>query len=267
MSTATTTPTETVELRCGELPMRVRIGGSGDPLVYLHSTLGPAWDPFLAQLATRHTVYLPEFPGTSPADPHAIHLVDELADLVLAYEELIRQLGLTRPAIVGHSFGGMLAAELAAYFPALPSRLVLLAPLGLWRDDAPVGNWSGASGDQLPALLFHDPAGPATQATLGLPAEPEAMRAAAAGRIWAAGCMGKFVWPIPDRGLRRRLHRVAARTLIVWGRQDRLVPVSYADEFAGLIADSKVIVLDHCGHIPQREQAESTASEVAGFLA
>jgi pimeloyl-ACP methyl ester carboxylesterase len=161
----------------------------------------------------------------------------------------------------------MLAADLAAYFPALPGRLVLLAPLGLWRDDAPVGNWSGASMDQLPALLFHDPAGPAMKATLGLPAEPDAMRQVVAGRIWAAGCMGKFVWPIPDRGLRRRLHRVAASTLIVWGRQDRLVPASYADEFASLIADSKVALLDHCGHVPQREQPELTVGAIDGFLA
>jgi pimeloyl-ACP methyl ester carboxylesterase len=256
----------TVEVAGGRLTMRVKVSGSGDPLLYLHSTIGPVWDPFLTHLARRYTVYLPEFPGTSEGDPYAVHAIDELPDLVLAYEELVRALDLGTPVVVGHSFGGMLAAELAAYFPALTDRLVLIAPVGLWRDDAPVVSWSGASGDQLPKLLFHDPAGPAVKAMLGLPAEPDAIRATVAGRVWSAGCTGKFVWPIPDKGLRRRLHRVAASTLIVWGRQDRMVPVAYAEEFAAAIPGSKVAVLDNCGHVPQYEQFEQAAGVVDGFL-
>jgi len=62
--------------------------------------------------------------------------------------------------------------------------------------------------------------------------------AATGGLVWAFGCTGKFAWPIPDRGLRDRLHRISARTLIVWGREDKLAHVAYAGEFANGIAGS-----------------------------
>ncbi|MQA87983.1 MAG: alpha/beta fold hydrolase [Streptosporangiales bacterium] len=257
---------EALDVWAGRLTMRVKVAGAGAPLLYLHPAAGLVWDPFLSHLAERYTVYAPEFPGTSAGDPYAIHAVDELADVVLVYEEVTRRLGLTRPVVVGQSFGGMLAAELAAHFPALPEKLVLLDPIGLWRDDVPVSNWIATPPEQLPALLFHDPAGEPAQRTLQPPDDPEAARAATAGMVWAFGCTGKFTWPIPDRGLRNRLHRVAASTLIVWGREDRLIPVAYADEFARLIADSKVVIIDDCGHIPQVERLEETSAAVDAFL-
>jgi pimeloyl-ACP methyl ester carboxylesterase len=257
---------EAVEVWDGRLTMRVKVAGAGAPLLYLHPAGGLAWDPFLSHLAERYTVYAPEFPGTSVGDPYAVHTIDDLSDIVLMYEELTRRLGLARPVVVGQSFGGMLAAELAAAFPALASKLVLLGPIGLWRDDAPVTNWIATPPDQLPALLFHDPAGPAAQAALAMPDDPEAARAAIAGMVWAFGCTGKFTWPIPDRGLRNRIHRITARTLIVWGRQDALVSSSYADDFAALISDSRAVIIDDCGHIPQVEAFGETARVVDEFL-
>ena len=269
MSTTANTPViseQALDVWDGQLTIRVKTAGSGPPLLYLHPAAGLAWDPFLSHLAERYTVYAPEFPGTSTGDPYAIHKIDDLSDIVLVYEEVTRRLGLDRPVIVGQSFGGMIAAELAAHFPALPGKLVLLDPIGLWRDDAPVANWIATPPDQLPALLFKNPDAPGPQAMLTMPEDQDAAVAAMAGMVWALGCTGKFTWPIPDRGLRRRLHRIAARTLIVWGRDDRLISVSYADDFAALIPGSKVAVIDECGHIPQVEQLEQTATVVDGFL-
>ena len=270
MSTPTTTAPviseEAVDVWDGKLTIRVKVAGAGAPLLYLHPAPGLAWDPFLSHLAERYTVYAPEFPGTSVGDPYAVHVIDDLHDMVLAYEEIVRKLGLHSPVVVGQSFGGMLAAELAAHYPELPSKLVLLDPIGLWREDAPVANWVATPPEQLPALLFHNPAGAAAQAMLAMPEDEEQRIAATAGLVWAFGSTAKFVWPIPDKGLRNRLHRVKASTLIVWGRQDSLVDVSYADEFAELIVDSKVAVIDDCGHIPQVEQLEQTAAVVDGFL-
>jgi pimeloyl-ACP methyl ester carboxylesterase len=257
---------EALDVWGGHLTVRVKMAGSGPPLVFLHQSAGLVWDPFLSHLAQRYTVYAPEFPGSSISDPYAIHAVDDLSDLVLVYEEVTRRLELTRPRLVGHSFGGMLAAELAAHFPAITDRLVLLGPLGLWREDQPVANWLAVPPDQWPSLWFHDPGAEAAQAVMSLPGEPEEAQATMASRIWATGCAGKFAWPIPDRGLRDRLHRITASTLIVWGRQDRLAPVSYSGDFAGSIADSKVAVIDDCGHFPQVEQFEQTAAVVDGFL-
>lgn len=268
MSTATAPviSEEPIDVWDSTLTIRVKVAGAGAPLLYLHPAAGLAWDPFLSHLAERYTVYAPEFPGTSVGDPYAVHVIDTLSDMVLAYEEVVRKLGLRKPVLVGQSFGGMLAAELAAAYPDLPSRLILLDPIGLWREEAPVANWITTPPEKLPELLFHNPAGEAAQAMFAMPDDPEQKVAATAGLVWAFGCTGKFVWPIPDKGLRHRLHRISATTLIVWGRQDALIDVSYADEFAELISDSKVAVIDDCGHIPQVEQLEQTAAVVDGFL-
>jgi pimeloyl-ACP methyl ester carboxylesterase len=257
---------QTVDVWGGQITIRVKVAGAGAPLLYLHSLTGLAWDPFLSHLAERYTVYAPEFPGTSEGDPYAVRAIDDLPDLVLAYEEVMRGLGLTKPVVVGQSFGGMLAAELAAHFPQGTGRLVLLDPIGLWQDDAPVSNLIAASAEELPALLFYDPACEAAQASLMRPAEPDAARAAIAHQIWSLGCTGKFIWPIPDRGLRGRLHRITVSTLIVWGRQDAVVPLSYAKDFASLIAGSDVAVIDDCGHFPQVERLTQTSAVVDEFL-
>lgn len=259
---------KTVEVWNGELSIRFQVSGSGPPIVYLHPAagLGP-WDPFLTTLAGSHTVYAPEVPGTTPGDPHAIHKVDDLHDLVLIYEEAIRALDLGEPPVlIGQSFGGMLAAELAAHFPGLASRLVLLAPIGLWREDAPLADWMSTPPHELPALLFADPTGPAATAMFTFPDDPDLVVEIQAGLAWAMGCTGKFVWPIPDRGLHKRLHRIDVPTLIIWGRQDKLNPVAYAEEFGRRIGGSEVHVLDDSGHIPQMEETDKTLALVQGFV-
>ena len=263
----TTTLTERcVEVWNGRLRLRVKVTGTGPALVYLHPAAGLAWDGFLDKLAESYTVYAPEFPGTSSPDPYAIHKVDDLWQLVLLYEEAIRKLDIGTPVLVGQSFGGMLAAELAASFPDRFGKLVLLDPIGLWRDDEPVANWITAAPTELPGLLFADPEGPAATAMLMPPTDPEEAIAASAGMVWALGCTGKFVWPIPDKGLRQRLHRISAPTLIVWGEEDKLISASYANDFATGIANSTVTLVPNAGHIPQVEQTDVTFAAVDGFL-
>ena len=83
---------ETAEVWGGKLTLRVKVAGTGPALLYLHGSMGLVWDPFLSRLAENHTVYAPEFPGTSPADVDAVHTIDQLSDIVLAHEELVRKL-------------------------------------------------------------------------------------------------------------------------------------------------------------------------------
>jgi pimeloyl-ACP methyl ester carboxylesterase len=144
--------------------------------------------------------------------------------------------------------------------------VVLLDPIGLWRDDAPVANWIAAPPDRLPGMLFHDPTGPAAQAMLAMPSDPEALADAQAQMVWNLGSTGKLCWPIPDRGLHKRLHRISAPTLIVWGEQDSLIPASYAEEFRTRITDSRVEIIYGSGHIPQVEQTDATSKVVNSFL-
>src|SRR5579863_2315255 len=108
---------------------RVLSAGSGPPLVYFHDGFGLNWGPFLDSLAKTFTVHAPEHPGTSPGDPDGIKALDDWWDLVLYYYELFDQLGLQAPMVVGHSFGAMVAAEIAATNPKRVGGVVLVSPM------------------------------------------------------------------------------------------------------------------------------------------
>ena len=104
----------TVPVWQGRVKLRVHSQGSGPALVYFHGPWGLVWDPFLDALARDYTVYAPEHPGTTPGLQDAIKPIDDWWDLVLYYYELFDTLGLDSPAVIGPSFGGMVAAEVAA---------------------------------------------------------------------------------------------------------------------------------------------------------
>ncbi len=262
-----TPPTErVVSVVDGRIQAHVKTAGAGPPLVFLHGAYGLAWDPFLDALAQTHTVYAPEHPGTTRGDPDAIHVLDDLWDLVLFYDDLFDQLGLEAPAVVGHSFGAMVAAEIAATHRKRVSRLVLISPIGLWRDDTPVQNWMTLAPDVLVKAVCADPEGPIAKQAFALPEDPEAQVDAVVQLTWTLACTGKFVWPIPDKGLKKRLHRVRVPTLIVWGQQDGLVPPVYAGEFARRINGARVETVDRAAHLPQLEQLGVVAPMVKSFL-
>ena len=245
----------------------VEISGHGPPLVYLHGPWGLAPDrAFVARLADSNTVYAPKFPGTSRGDPNAVHTLDSWHDLVVYYGELLDKLELAAQAVVGHSFGGLLAAEFAAAAPRSVGRLVLIDSVGLWRDDYPVQNWMLLSDAARPAALFADPGGAAARQFFEVPIEPAARIETLSQFIWAQACTGKFVWPIADRGLKRRIHRIAAPTLILWGDSDRIVAPAYAGEFAQRIAGAQVALIDRAGHLPHLERQEQVVQAVAKFL-
>ncbi|HEY1361995.1 MAG TPA: alpha/beta hydrolase [Xanthobacteraceae bacterium] len=246
----------------------VEILGDGPPLVYLHGPWGLAPErPFLARLAESCTVYVPRHPGTTPGDPQAVHLLDSWLDLIVFYGELLDRLKLDVATLVGDSFGGLVAAELAAATPRSVRKLVLIDPVGLWRDDLPVKNWMILSERERRASLFADPQGDAAGTFFAVPDDPRARIDALAQFVWAQACTGKFVWPIPDRGLKHRIHRIAAPTLVVWGKADRIIVPAYAQEFARRIARAQVQLIDDAGHLSHLEQPAAVASAVQRFLA
>jgi pimeloyl-ACP methyl ester carboxylesterase len=99
-----------------------------------------------------------------------------------------------------------------------------------------------------------------------MPDDPDQVATIVADLVWALGATGKFVWPIPDKGLKKRIHRIKAETLIVWGEDDALVSSAYAKEFAARIANSRVEIIKDCGHVPQVERLEVLKPIVAKFL-
>ena len=256
-----------IKLWQDRIDTEVEIAGSGPPLVYLHGPWGLAPDrAFVARLAERHKVFAPKFPGTSAGDPNSVHALAGWHDLVVYTGELFDRLELSAPALVGHSFGGLLAAEFAAAAPRAVGRLILIDPVGLWRDDHPVKNWMILSEAERRPSLFADPKGDAAQKFFTAPSEPAERVDALSQFIWSQACTGKFVWPVPDRGLKRRIHRIAAPTLIVWGEDDRIAAPVYAREFANRISGAQVKMAPRAGHLPQLEQSDVVGNAILAFL-
>ena len=77
---------------------------------------------------------------------------------------------------------------------------------------------------------------------------------------------GKFMWPIPDKGLKKRLHRITAQTLILWGDSDRLTPPAYGPVFQSKIAKSNLVTIKGAGHMLPIEKTAEYVSEIKAFL-
>jgi pimeloyl-ACP methyl ester carboxylesterase len=252
-----------VEIRDG-VAFRVLSAGRGAPLVWLHSFHDRGgWSPFLDRLAQRYAVHAPFHPGVQGS--RGVERLDDLLDLVLAYDELLDGLGLDAAHLAGHFFGGMIAAELAAVFPRRAAGLVLVSPLGLWRDDAPPADVVILPAEDLPAVLWRDPESAAARAWAALPASEEENVAAQIEGIQRRAAMAKFVWPIPDKGLTKRLHRVAVPALLLWGDADRANPVVYAEEWQRRIKGAALRLLPG-GHMLVHEAPDASAAAVREFL-
>ncbi|MPZ24391.1 MAG: alpha/beta fold hydrolase [Dehalococcoidia bacterium] len=253
-----------VTIRDGLFDIQYFVAGEGYPLVFLHGSGGLHRGPFIDTLAQDYRVYAPLHPGFGGST--GLENIEDIVDLALFYGDFFDAVGVERAHLVGHSLGGMLAAEIAVAQAGYVDHLVLANPIGFWRDDAPVLDYISARPRDLLKAIFHDPQGEVATAMFTPPEDPEALAAAIFDRAKSYSAAGKFAWPIPDRGLKRRIHRIKAPTLIVWGESDGLVPPVYAEDFRAGIANSSVVVLKETGHLPMYEDPPAFIAAVKGFL-
>lgn len=250
----------------GSLPIQVASAGSGPPLVYLHGAYGYlGWPDFLADLAERFTVYAPLHPGFGGSGDS--DEFDDLLDLTLFHLDLLDELGLERPDLVGHFFGAMMAAELAAIAGNRVNRLVLSAPMGLWLEDHPGVDYFAAAPDKLRSVLFADADSEAAKCCLPDPDSDEQRHLQRIERTRSLATIAKFMWPIPDKGLKKRLHRIGHPTLVIVAEEDQLVAPAYGEAFAERIQGAGVATISGAGHLSQLERPDEFASLVNGFLA
>lgn len=247
---------------------RVRVlgAGSGQPLVFLHGAGGLfAENPFLDALAKDYTVYAPEWPGygESSGEEH----LDDMLDFALHGWDVIEALGLRRPHLVGHSMGGMIAAEMACLAPNDLAKLVLVAPAGLWIPEHPIPDLFALLPFEFANLLFHDPAKGAAMLTGGLDfSNMQAVSDFYIGNAKNMGVAGKILFPIPNRGLAKRLYRLKAPAAIAWGRSDKLIPPVYATAFQALLPDAEVRLFEEAGHMLPYEKPDELTSWMRGVL-
>jgi pimeloyl-ACP methyl ester carboxylesterase len=253
-----------IGVRDGAFDTEVWEAGTGEPLLYLHGEGRPTWTPFHDALAEGHQVIAPLHPGYGGST--GTEQLQDLPDLVYYYLDFLDRLGLRGLPLVGHGLGGMIAAELAAVQPERFTALVLIAPMGLWLPDDPVRDFFATPPAELAALLYHDPSSPAAQAATQVPTEGDALIEYHVERAKSLATAAKYLWPIPNRGLAKRAHRIAAPTLIVWGASDKIASPRYAEAFAQLVTGAKVEIIPEAGHLPHDEQPARVAGVVTSFL-
>jgi len=101
---------------------------------------------------------------------------------------------------------------------------------------------------------------------LTLPSEPDAQMEAVLERTKNLSAAGKFLWPIPDKGLKKRIHRIVAPTLLLWGASDRLVPPVYGEEFLKHIDGARLTIFKGASHMLPFEKPEEVVEAVTDFL-
>lgn len=256
-----------ISLSDGAFRVRVATLGEGRPLLYLHGFEGfPGEAPYLARLAESHRVIVPEHPGFGEST--GIDEIDGILDITLYYRTLLETLGFEKVDVVGHSLGGMFAAELAAICPSVVDRLVLVAPFGLWLDEAPIPDLFYMGPAQLQRATWHDAECEAAQKAMSQlgGADKQSAGEAIITRAGNLSAAGKFLWPIPDRGLARRLPLIKAPTLVVTGESDKLISAPYGEAFANGIPGAQLVSIQQAGHVPMAEQPDAFFGHVIPFL-
>jgi pimeloyl-ACP methyl ester carboxylesterase len=253
--------------------VRVLEGGPADApaVVFMHGLAGLLDDTsrtFLDLMAEHYRVFAPELPGYG--DSVGEELLEDMLDFTLHGWDVVDALGLSgrRPSLVGHSLGGMIAAEMTCLAPDAIEKLVLVDAFGLWLDEHPIPDVFSFLPYEFGDYLFHDSQRAATLLAGATDlADPDKLRQFVIANARRLGTAGKIMFPIPNRRVSKRLYRLTTDTLVVWAEHDRLLPPVYASRWQALLPKSRAVCLPDAGHMLPYEQPQTLAREVLAFLA
>jgi pimeloyl-ACP methyl ester carboxylesterase len=188
--------------------------------------------------------------------------IDDLARFYLWFLDVMN---LDRVHLLGHSIGGWTAAEMATMCPRAIDRLVLVAPTGLRPERGEILDIFFHPPDELFRHTVLDPATiPERETLFGRPPTPEEAEIALRNRETTARLTWKPYMFNPR--LPHFLPRVTAPTLVVWGREDGIVPVECGEQYRRLLPHATLAVLERCGHLPLIERPDEFAALVTDFL-
>ena len=157
-----------------------------------------------------------------------------------------------------------MAAEVAAAWPEAVRRLVLIAPFGVFDETDPLADVFAQKPGMLSPLLSDRPE--ALDAWLAAPEDGEALEWDIVN-VRATNAAARYLWPLGDTRLNKRLGRITCPTLLIQGANDRVIPESYAQRFADAISGDVVIkTIPDAGHMAEFDAPEAVAEAVLSFL-
>ena len=270
--TATAPKLTTERLQVRGIELEVLRGGTGEPIVLLHgpSNFSPR-APFLELLSREAAIIAPSHPGfgSSPRPED----FDRVYDLVRLYQDLLDDLPHEKVALMGFSFGGWIAAEVAVNYSHKLEKLILVDAVGIkigGREERDIVHLFNTSPAEVSRRGWHDPAkqrpgllGVGWQQQLEAMSDEEMVIAA---RNWDALCLYAWRPHLYNPQLKYWLHRIRIPTLVLWGASDQIVTPRYGQAYSRLIPGARFEIIAEAGHHPELEQPEAFVERLVQFL-
>jgi pimeloyl-ACP methyl ester carboxylesterase len=236
-------------------------GGTGKPLLVYQDDLGsPGWLPFYEELAKEFTVYVPAHPGFGKSERP--DWMRNVRDLAIVNHWFLNSLGLDQLWVVGVGFGGWVAAEMAVMCKHRFDKIVLVGAVGIQPPDGEILDQFLLSGEEYARLCFQDQA--KFDNLYGAETDADQREAWEVNREMAI----RIAWRpyMFDQALPHLLGSVDTPTLVIAGKEDKVVPESCAKRYLEVLPNSRMEVLEDCGHCADVEKPHELAGLISGFI-
>jgi pimeloyl-ACP methyl ester carboxylesterase len=235
--------------------------GSGKPALVLHHDIGTVDRlPFYDALATKYDVLIPHHPGYGRSErPDWMRSV---RDIAVVYRGLLGDLAIEKAALIGLGFGGWIAAEMASMAPRDLSALVLVGAMGVKPPEGDILDQAIVGYIDYARAGFHDQK--AFDRIYGEEPSNDQLVAWDIGREMSF----RIAWKpyMYSQTLPNLLGAVHAPALLVWGDDDKVVPLSAGRRYAKALPNARLHTIARCGHCVDMERPDELAALVTGFL-
>ncbi|MGE0627329.1 MAG: alpha/beta fold hydrolase [Hyphomicrobiaceae bacterium] len=238
--------------------LKLKEDGEGQPLLFLHGAGGSSWNPMLKLLAQRFRVMAPEHPGFGRSQ--IPDWMMSVGDLAFFYLDALETMDLKGVHLAGHSLGGWTAAEIAVRNTSRLKSLTLMSPAGCRSDDVPFGDIFLWDAETATRAQFYNQKLAEDRIKLLPNADLDVVlqnKAAVARLAWSPR--------LHNPQLKYWLHRIDVPALLIWGRDDRIVPFDCHKAFVREIKGIRLLALPESGHSLHTERAAECDAAIAAF--
>ena len=262
--TLNTTPGVETTYEVGDATLHMVQGGSGRPALVLHGIEGPeGWIEFHDRLSRDASVYAPAHPGFG--ETQRPEWLESITHQAAFYEWFLRDASLEEVDLIGFGIGGWIAAEMAAMCSHNLAHLVLVGAAGIKPVEGEmldifVRRWR----DVVEMCVDNPDAEEFQRIYTAAPIVDFGGHREAGRTMTMRMCYRPYMY---DPALPALLGSVRTPTLVVWGAEDRIIPVECGELYRQAIPDARLEVMEDCGHWPHFEKPDALADVVTRFLA